>query len=167
MNPQSCHCFLFRRSLLPIFLLGLCSGWDSRSSTAIRRTRSFEKVTWQRKGLIPRVIKLWERRNVIFNRSKGPRPCKTLDAPGILGVLLPCNLQQMVDLCRRYRFGIRRRVDIFFRGNYKSVAVVCSPPTDTTMRSSQQERELHVRRKYEIQNRAAGVGVVVNQSNIH
>ena len=27
----------------------------------------------------------------------------------------------------RYDFKIRRRVEIFFRGNYKSVAVVCSP----------------------------------------
>ena len=118
-----------------------------------------------RKGLIPRVIKL-EQRNDTFNRFKGHE--KTLDI-GILGVFLSCNLQQMLDLFRRYRFGIRRRVDIFFRGNYKSVAVVCSPPTETAMRSAQQERELHVIQKkmHEIQNRTAGVGVVVNQSNIH
>ena len=38
--------------------------------------------------------------------------------------LTPC---WFFDWRARYDFKIRRRVEIFFRGNYKSVAVVCSP----------------------------------------
>eukprot|EP00434_Breviolum_minutum_P035828 symbB.v1.2.031728.t2/scaffold3716.1/size51514/2 len=36
-------------------------------------------------------------------------------------------LPDVLTALRRYDFKIRRRVEIFFRGNYKSVAVVCSP----------------------------------------
>lgn len=36
-------------------------------------------------------------------------------------------LTDVLTALERYHFTIQRRVDIFFRGNYKSVAVVCSP----------------------------------------